>query len=249
MSQPAGLADQVVVVTGASSGVGRATTEALVAEGAHVVAVGRDPDRLAAVAATDGPGRVSTVAADLADPASAEAIVAASVEVGGRLDAVVHAAGIFDPRPLEDSDLASLQAQLAVNTIAPYLLTRAALPHLGRGSRVVFVTSTVAHRGFPFCSAYTASKGALRSASAALAKELAPRGIRVNEVAPGFVRTSMLEPVLAATPGYEDFILERTPTGFIAEADDLAHDILFLLSPRSRNVLGTTLVSDGGWIG
>ena len=127
-------------------------------------------------------------------------------------------------------------------------MTRKAVPHLQPGSAVVLIGSTVASVGFPGCSAYTATKGAVLSLGRALAVELAPKGIRVNTVVPGYVRTPMLQPHLDANEGYEDWIVANTPQARIAGPEELATSIVFMLSGLSEYVHGATLVVDGGWV-
>jgi NAD(P)-dependent dehydrogenase (short-subunit alcohol dehydrogenase family) len=111
----------------------------------------------------------------------------------------------------------------------------------------VFVGSTTGSVGFPGCSAYTATKGAVAAVSRALAVELAPKGIRVNIVVPGYVRTPMLQPHLDANAGYEDWIVANTPLGRIDGPENLAPTIVFLLSPLSAYIDGQTFIVDGGW--
>ncbi|MBN9621300.1 MAG: SDR family oxidoreductase, partial [Actinobacteria bacterium] len=124
---------------------------------------------------------------------------------------------------------------------------QAAAPVLGPGSAIVFVSSTTAHVGLAGCSAYAATKGAIESLSRTLAVELAPRGLRVNTIAPGFVRTPMLQPHLDANPGYEDSLNEQTPLGRIGEVGEIAELAELLLSDRAAYVNGTVITADGGW--
>jgi NAD(P)-dependent dehydrogenase (short-subunit alcohol dehydrogenase family) len=245
-----GLSAQAVIVTGASSGIGAATARLLGGTGASVVLVGRDRERLEAVArdVEAAGGRRHIVVADLTEIAQAERVVDEAVDAFGPLRGIAHLASIFDPRPLEDTTPESFEVQWRSSVAAPLFMTRRAVPHLLSGSSVVFVASTIALVGFPGCSAYTAAKGAVVSLGRALAVELAPRGIRVNTVVPGYVRTPMLQPHLDANEGYEDWILANTPQGRIAGPEALANNIVFMLSGLSDYVHGATLVVDGGWV-
>jgi NAD(P)-dependent dehydrogenase (short-subunit alcohol dehydrogenase family) len=245
-----GLADKTVVVTGASSGIGAATARALGDAGAAVVLVGRDEKRLQdEVAEVESRGgRPHPVYADIEEPGAAAGVIEQAVEACGPLHGIVHSASLFDPRPLAETTIESAERQWRTNVLAPLVMTQAAVPHLERGASVVFVGSTTGSVGFPGCSAYAATKGAVNALTRALAVELAPNGVRVNIVVPGYVRTPMLQPHLDANASYEDWIVERTPVGRIGGPEELAPSIVYLLSPLSRYVDGATLVADGGWI-
>jgi NAD(P)-dependent dehydrogenase (short-subunit alcohol dehydrogenase family) len=239
-----------IIVTGASSGIGAETARELGALGARIAVVGRDNARLGAVASdveANG-GTVHQIFADLADPGSPGMIVDQTLEAFDGIYGIVHAASLFDPQPLETTTIETIENQMRSNVTAPLLMTKAAVPHLGEGSSIVFVSSTVASVGFPGCSAYTATKGATNGIALALAVELAPLGIRVNAVVPGYVRTPMLQPHLDAIDGYETWIQTNTPQNRIAGPEELATSIVYLLSPLSGYVHGAQLVADGGWI-
>jgi NAD(P)-dependent dehydrogenase (short-subunit alcohol dehydrogenase family) len=244
------LADRPVVVTGGSSGIGAATARALGAAGASVLLVGRDEPRLRAQASEveRRGGRAAIAIADLEDAGAAAGVVDRAIEVFGSLHGIVHTASLFDPRPLEDTTPECLDLQWRTNVVAPIAIVRRAAPHLQPGSSIVFVGSTTGTVGFPGCVAYTATKGAIESVTRALAVELAPKGIRVNAVIPGYVRTPMLQPHLDAIEGYEGWIVDRTPLGRIGGPEELATSILFLLSGLSTYVHGTSIVADGGWV-
>jgi NAD(P)-dependent dehydrogenase (short-subunit alcohol dehydrogenase family) len=242
-------AGRTFLITGASSGMGAAAAVALGAAGANVVIHGRDPGRLAATAAAveSAGGTAFTVAVDLAVPADADQVVTKAVERFGSLSGLVLNASLFDPKPLAETTLESLNAQWAINVAAHFLITKAAVEHLPAGSAIVFVSSTTAHAGFAGCSAYAATKGAVEALSRTLAVELAPAGIRVNTVAPGFVRTPMLQPHLDANEGYEQSLFDQTPSGRIGAPTEIAELLAFLLSDRAPYINGTILTADGGW--
>jgi NAD(P)-dependent dehydrogenase (short-subunit alcohol dehydrogenase family) len=244
------LAGKPVIVTGASSGIGAATAKALGVAGASVVLAGRDADRLRAAgeAVEAAGGKAHVVQAELTDISAAEGIVAQAVEAFGRVYGIVHSASVFDPRPLEDTTPESAEEQWLANVAAPLFMTRAALPHLAEQSSIVFIASTTGSVGFPGCSAYSATKGAVIALGRALAVELAPKGVRVNTVVPGYVRTPMLQPHLDANEGYEEWIVSQTPQARIAGPEELATNIVFMLSGLSEYVHGATLVVDGGWV-
>ncbi len=245
-----GLAGRSIVVTGASSGIGAQISRSLGSAGASVAMVGRDSERLGAEVAEveRRGGRPHPITAELEDPDSAERIVAEAVEAFGPIHGMAHSASLFDPRSLADTTLESFERQMRVNVAIPLMMTKAAVPHLAEGSSIVFFASTIALVGFPGCSAYTATKGATTAITRALAVELAPSKIRVNVLAPGYVRTPMLQPHLDNIEGYEQWIVERTLQNRIAGPEELANSVLFLLSDLSAYVDGATLVADGGWV-
>ncbi|HSP73397.1 MAG TPA: SDR family oxidoreductase [Gaiellaceae bacterium] len=245
-----GLAGKPIVVTGASSGIGAATARLLGAAGASVALVGRDEQRLTAsgAAVEAAGGKAHLVFAELADDGAPQQIVDETVGAFGGIHGIVHTASLFDPRPLAETDADCIEQQWRVNVMAPLLITKLAVPHMKKGASVIFVASTTGTVGFPGCSAYTATKGAVDAVGRALSVELAPNGIRVNTVVPGYVRTPMLQPHLDAIEGYEDWIVGQTPQARIGGPEELAPSIVFLLSDLSTYVHGVSLVVDGGWV-
>ena len=243
---PTSLLDgKVAIVTGASSGIGAAIAEAMSEAGARVVLTGRDEARLRA-GADRCAGERRAVAADLANDDAPRRIVAEAVGAFGRLDALVHSAGIFWPKSLEEAPLEDFDAQWRVNVRAPYALTKAALPHLGRDSSVTFVSSIAGQVAFPNSAAYCATKGAIEQLAKALAVELSPRCIRVNAIAPGNIRTPMNEELLK-DPDWEQMYLDGTPYGRVGVVEDVAPLAVFLASDAARYIHGESILVDGGW--
>jgi len=243
------LKEMSVVVTGASSGIGAAIALAMAEEGALLTLVARDEHRLGGVEqeiANLGT-RVTSVAVDITTDKAPRTIVDSAIQAFGSLDVLVHNAGIFEPVPFEEATLESVDRQYAVNVRAPFAITQAALPHLRPGSSVIVITSLAAKVGFPQSTAYCATKGAAELFVRSLAVELAPRGIRVNAVAPGNVRTSMNAERYAEEPDYVQALVDRTPAGRIGVPDEIAPAVLFLASDAARFVYGATLAVDGGW--
>jgi NAD(P)-dependent dehydrogenase (short-subunit alcohol dehydrogenase family) len=229
-----GLTGKSVIVTGASSGIGASTARSLGAAGASVLLVGRDDARLAeqAEAVRSGGGKAEVAIVELEDLDATAGLAERAVAAFGSLHGIVHTASLFDPQPLADTSYESMERQWRTNVAAPLALTKGALPHLKEGASIVFIGSTTGSVGFPGCSAYTATKGAVNSVARA----------------PGYVRTPMLQPHLDANEGYEEWILGRTPVARIGGPDEVSSSILFMLSPLSKYVDGATLVADGGWI-
>lgn len=242
------LDGKVVVVTGASSGIGAGAAVAVAEAGGTVVLVGRSPDRLASTAEAVGAagGRSTSVAVDLRDDDAPAVVVAAALDAFGRIDVLVNAAGIYRMASIEDTTDAILDEHWHANVRAPYRLTREVVPHLGSGSSIVFISSMSGHVGSPNDSAYCASKGAIELIVKALATELAPRGIRVNAIAPGNVHTPINAELI--TPELEAEIRATTPAGRIGEVDDIAPAVVYLASDASRYVVGASLAIDGGFV-
>jgi NAD(P)-dependent dehydrogenase (short-subunit alcohol dehydrogenase family) len=238
------LDGKVAVVTGASSGIGRACAEAMAEAGAKVVLVGRDAERLHSIASRCGDHRV--VAADLAADEAPAQIVGAALEAFGGVNALLHMAGIFWPRALVEAPLDDFDMQWRVNVRAPYALTQAALPHMTRDDSITFVSSIAGQVAFPNSAAYCATKGAIEQLTKALAVELAPLGIRVNAIAPGNIRTPMNEKLLESKE-YEQMYIDGTPYGRVGVVEDVAPVAVFLASDAARYIHGESILVDGGW--
>jgi len=247
MSHPFDLQGKVALVTGASSGIGAEIARALGEAGATVVLVGRSEERLASVAEVVRATGVnaSTVAVDLRADDGPQIIVEAALEQAGGLDVLVHSAGIYAQASLADTTDQMLDDHWETNLRAPFRLTRAALPHLHAGSSVIFISSMSGHLGSPDDSAYCVSKGAVELLVKALASELGPQGIRVNAVAPGWVRTAMNEHLL--TPEVEQEVHVTTPAGRVGEVSDISPAVVYLASGAADYVHGLSLRVDGGF--
>ncbi|MFJ3335866.1 SDR family NAD(P)-dependent oxidoreductase [Streptomyces sp. NPDC086766] len=238
-----------LLVTGGSRGIGRGVVFAAARAGADVVTCYRTPGP--AVASLEQelartPGKHQVVRADAADPADVDRLVAECEASGGRLDAVVNNAGAFRPAPYADLDDAQWAATLQGNLTATHLVTRRALPLLDKGSSVVNIGSTVAFIGMAGGVHYTAVKSALVGMTRSLARELGPRGIRVNTVSPGRIATEALDDLPE-----EDAERERrtfssfTALGRLGTVDDIARTVLFLVSDEAAYVTGQNLHVDG----
>jgi NAD(P)-dependent dehydrogenase (short-subunit alcohol dehydrogenase family) len=239
------LDGKVAIVTGASSGIGAAIAEAMAQAGARIALVGRDADRLAGTRAACGEGHI-TINADITAEGGAQGIVEAALHALGRIDSIVHSAGIFEPKPFPESPVESLDEQWRVNVRAPYAITHAAQGHLQSGSSVIFISSIAGKLGFPNSAAYCATKGAIEMLVKSLSTEFAPRGIRVNAIAPGNVHSPMNDKFFES-PEYERAMIERTPAGRVGVVEDIGPAAVFLASDAARYIHGVSLLVDGGW--
>jgi 3-oxoacyl-[acyl-carrier protein] reductase len=239
------LTGKVALITGGAGGIGRATAEVMAAEGAAIAAAdlrGADAT-VEAVRATGG--RALAVAVDVTSPASVEAAVARTLAEFGRLDILVNNAGIDQRGLLEDISEDDWDRMLAVNLKGPFLCTRAAARHLEGGGAVVNTASLAGRSASPIQGChYSASKAGLLGLTRHLARELGPRGIRVNAVCPGPVMTDML--TRSATPDHIRQLEAAIPLGRPGTAEDIARVITFLASDDAAFVTGAYLDANGG---
>jgi len=246
------LKDKVALVTGASSGIGRATALKFIAAGARVALVGRDAQALEAVAGEieKGDGEAFAVAADVTNEQDAERAVTASVERFGGLDVLVNAAGGLVNGTVETTTLPAWDAMLDVNLRAVFHLMQLSIPHLEtRQGNIVNVSSVTGLRAFPGVLAYCVSKAGVDQLTRCAALELAGKKIRVNAVNPGVVRTQVHRRGGMSEEAYAAFLEHsRTthPLGRVGEADEVAELILFLASARAAWITGATYSIDGG---
>jgi NAD(P)-dependent dehydrogenase (short-subunit alcohol dehydrogenase family) len=243
---------KTAIVTGATSGIGRAAAEGFARDGASLVLTGRDPSALADVQSTVERlgARAVSVAADLADADAAAEIVGRAVSTFGGLDVLVNAAGIIAGGSIETTSDAEWDRMMAVNLTAPFRLMRAAAPHLRvRKGAVVNVSSVNGLRAFPGLVAYNVSKAALDHLTRCAALDLAPLGVRVNAINPGVTVTNLHKRSGMDDAKYAAF-LERSkethPLGRPGRPEEVAELILFLASDQAGWMTGETIPIDGG---
>jgi NAD(P)-dependent dehydrogenase (short-subunit alcohol dehydrogenase family) len=243
------LDDQVAVITGGARGIGRATAEAFAAAGARVVIADRDGGEAQKTAAELGHGAEGH-ALDVADEAAVEAFFAGVAQRAGRIDVLVNNAGISIRKPTLELPKDDWDKVVAVNQTAVFLCTRAAVRHMiGRGGSIVNVASIMGISGgglYPN-AAYHASKGAVVNLTRTFAVEWAREQIRVNAVAPAWVRTGLVRPLLENNAMMGE-IARVTPMGRIVEPEEVAAAILFLASPAASMTTGHVLAVDGGFL-
>ncbi|WP_189308645.1 SDR family NAD(P)-dependent oxidoreductase [Streptomyces albospinus] len=250
--EPSGTRGRVVVITGAGTGIGRATALAFAAEGARVVAVGRRPEPLAETAAlaAEGDGEIVPYAADITADGVPEAVVRHAVAAYGRVDVLVNNAGVVGSGALGSYTKESIAPQLATNLVAPVLLTQEAVPHLERtGGVVVNISTSVGQRAWPHNSVYAATKTGLELLTRSWAVELAPRGVRVVAVAPGAIETPIADHQ-GWSPERRQALrawqIAHTPMGRIGRAEEVAWAVTRLAAPSASFVTGVVLPVDGG---
>jgi 3-oxoacyl-[acyl-carrier protein] reductase len=223
---------RIAVVTGASSGIGRATAEMLAGRGARVAIFARSADKLASIASKHREGMLS-VTGDAADERAIESLFATVEQAFGPCDLLVNNAGMVDPARLVDTSVERLDRLFAVNVRSAFLASRRALPHMIQRRRgaivnVASISGVIGPEKFPGFTSYNASKAALIAFTEALAVEVREQGVRVNCVSPGSVDTPMWNEVSGGSPA------EMKP-------EEVAETILFLASERSRPINGQNL--------
>lgn len=240
------LRDNVVLVTGASRGLGAAIAIQLAAEGALVIATGRSKASLDDVAGK-GEGRISTVEADMRDEEVVKGLVDTVVDRHGRIDGLINNAGIAPAGTFVDQDPGVWLDTMAVNVLAPMLLAQAAGRHMiaQGGGRIVNVASTTGLRGKPHLVGYSTSKGAVVRMTEALAAEWAAKNVQVNCIAPGAFRTDAQRAVLES-PDLLRRRIAKIPAGRMADPSELVPLACLLISPLSSFTTGATFVVDGG---
>jgi len=237
------LDGKIALVTGAAKRIGRRIALHLAGAGAEVAVhynrSKEQADRTADEIRAAGM-RAETFRADLADPRQIEAMFAAVRETFGRLDVLVNNASVFERTPIEGLTAEQWDAQLAVNARAPALCIRHALLLMADGGAIVNLTDTTALHARAAFPAYCASKAALTAVTQSAARALAPRGIRVNAVAPGVALWEK-----AVTDDQKQKVLSRVPMRRPGSPEDIAEAVLFLI--RADYITGQTLHVDGGW--
>ena len=241
------LTGKRALVTGASRGIGAAIAKALAAEGADVVITYEKSAEAAAevVRAIEAQGRRAfAIQADNANVAAVQASVTQTVAKLGGLDILVNNAGILRLAAVEDISLEDIDALLDVNVRAPIVASKAAIPHLGKGGRIINIGSFFADKvpGGAGLPVYALSKSALTAFSQGLARELGPRDITVNVVQPGSIDTDMNP----AHGPFGDTLRAITALGRYGKVEDIANIVAFLAGPKAQYITGTALTVDGG---
>ncbi len=238
---------EVAIITGAGSGIGLATAKEMHSRGMAIVGVGRDQGKLDALAeALEHSDRLATLSVDITEDAAPQAIVNLALERFGQIDYLINNAGIGSPKPLHETDDATLDHFLGIMLRAPFRLARDVIVHMKPGSAIINITSTFAVVGGRRGGAYSAAKGGLTSLTQHIACEYGPQGIRANCVAPGVTMTDMVRERMN-DKGFRRMQVDMTPYPRLGEAEDVASTIAFLCSKGGEFINGQTIVVDGGW--
>jgi NAD(P)-dependent dehydrogenase (short-subunit alcohol dehydrogenase family) len=242
------FASKTVLVTGGTSGIGLATAQRLQQEGARVIVSGSRPASLEKARAVLGDG-AHYVLNDAADPAAAAALADAVKAISPCLDGAFFNAGFGRFQPLDGVSADEFDAQYAVNVRAPLLQAQALSPLLAEGAALLLNTSIARERGMPNMAIYASTKGAVRTLTRSLAREFAPRGIRVNAVSPGPIATNFFERTGLPAEAVAEFgnaIQAAVPLGRFGTPAEVAAVATFLLSADASYVTGAEYVVDGG---
>ena len=247
-----GLKGKVVIVTGANSGIGKATALKFAEEGCKVTLVARRTSMLSEVAneVQAKGGKALVVAADVTKAGAAQRIVDETVKAFGGIDVLVNAAGIIGTGNVENTKLEDWNYMMTINVTTPFLLMQAAMPHLiaSKGS-VVNVSSVTGIRAFPGVLSYAVSKAAVTQLTYCSALEMAARGVRVNAVCPGVVVTQLHRTGYMNEEQYAKFLEHSKtthPMGRVGQPEEVADLITFLASPKAGWVTGVAAAIDGG---
>jgi 3-oxoacyl-[acyl-carrier protein] reductase len=241
------LTGKVAVVTGASKGIGAAIAKSLAAEGASVVVnyasskAGADTVVAAIIKAG---GKAVAVAGDVTKAFQAQGIIDAAIENYGRLDILVNNSGVYAFAPIESITEEEFHRQFNINVLGLLLTTQAAVKHLGEGGNIINIGSSITRLKPAGAAVYTATKGAVEMITSVLAKELAPKKIRVNSLNPGMVSTEGSASFIGSD--FEKGLVAQTPLGRIGQPEDIAAVAVFLASQDSAWLTGEVIFASGG---
>tara|TARA_R100000306_G_scaffold62558_1_gene73307 strand:- start:12603 stop:13358 length:756 start_codon:yes stop_codon:yes gene_type:complete len=242
------LTGKTALITGGTTGIGFATAQLFLEEGARVIVVGQNAERVAHAGKALGNGAVA-VRADVSSSGDMTELAERVKEEFGRLDILFANAGIAKPMPFSDVDETNISDQIAVNLKGVIYTIQSMLPLLNNPSSVVLTSTTIIEQGMAGMSIYAATKAAVRSLARTLSAELAQRGIRVNSISPGLIETpifSKLGMPAEAVEAWAGELLGTVPAGRFGQAYEVARAVLFMASDDSSYMLGENLMFDGG---
>ena len=239
------LTEKVAIVTGSSDGIGRAIAERLAQDGATIVVnYGKSADKAkqVVVGIEEKGGKAVAIQADMSKIADVRRLVRETVQRFGRLDILVNNAGMFMYKPLVETTEEEFDRMFALNTKGPYFALQEAAKIIQEGGRIVNISTDGTHIGFAGATAYLGSKGALEQFTKGLAHELAPKGITVNTVSPGYTATAMLP----ADPTFRQIGEQASPLKRLGIPKDIADVVAFVVSEEARWLTGQNIHAGGG---
>jgi 3-oxoacyl-[acyl-carrier protein] reductase len=244
------LKGKVAVVTGASKGIGAAVAKQLAADGASVVvnySTSREGAEKVVTEITEAGGKAIAVGGSVAKQSEIDSLFAATQKAYGKVDILVNNAGVYSFASLEDVTGEEYKRLYDTNVLGLLLTTKAALPHFpAAGGSVINISSVVSSLAPASTSLYASTKGAVDTITKSLAKELGPRGIRVNAINPGLVITEGTHSAGIAGSDFEAGAIASTPLGRAGQPEDIAPPVAFLASDDSRWITGETIFVSGG---
>ncbi|WP_447856069.1 SDR family NAD(P)-dependent oxidoreductase [Enterobacter sp. WI-ESBL-E8] len=243
------LHDKVAIVTGGSSGIGAAIARQLAADGAKVIVNYTSGNTRAGKVVADieaAGGHAVAFAADVTHQADVRELIAFAIDHYGHMDIVVNNAGVYEFAPIEESTEARYRRQFDINVLGPLLVAGAAAPHLTKGSSIINISSFVTRVFIPESAIYSGTKGAMDAITGVLARELGPRGIRVNAVNPGLIETEGSHSAGAMNSDFQTWNEKQTPLGRIGQVQDIAPIVAFLASEDAGWITGEVIVAAGG---
>jgi glucose 1-dehydrogenase len=245
------LTGRAALVTGGTSGIGRAIVAGLAAEGARVTVTGRNAERGRAVVrdVEAGGGEAVYLPGDITNVADCDRVVAETIERFGKLDVLVNSAGVFPLAHSHEVSEKEFDRAIDVNLKGAFFCGQAAIRHMldrGQGGKIINMASIAGLIGIPNAAVYCATKGAMVSLTQGWAVEYAARGILVNAIAPGNIETPMNDSLMA-DPDYRAKMIANTPAGRNGQPRDVVPAVVMLASDEGDYFCGATLVIDGGW--
>lgn len=241
------LRNQIALITGGATGIGRAIAESMYAAGAYVVLAGRREAELSATAAALGE-RASIAVYDVTRTDLAASLINSIEGKVGPVTCLVNNAGINMKKPAVDTTIEEFETILRTHVLGSHALVRAVVPGMleRKAGNLIFIASMASLFGLPGVSAYTAAKSAFVGMVRSYATEFSPHGVRVNAIAPGWIDTAMMRTAMEGDPSRKQKVLGRTPMARFGSTDDIGWAATFLASPAAKFITGVTLPVDGG---
>jgi NAD(P)-dependent dehydrogenase (short-subunit alcohol dehydrogenase family) len=238
---------KIAIVTGGGSGIGLAIAHKFIANGIQTIIIGRDESKLESARKLLGEN-CATVNCDLSNLSTIPSMVNNIIKTYGHIDILVNNAGVNMKKNFTEVTDEEFQSVITTNLSSVFAVSREVVKQMitQKSGNIIHISSMAAQYGLPKVIAYSASKSAIDGLTRAMASELSPMGIRVNAIAPGFIKTAMTEVALDSDPERKSRAIDRTPMGFMGEPADIGEAALFLASDAAKYITGVILPVDGG---